>query len=223
MYGWELIILCIGIYIYIYICKYAYIYTYIYIIYNIYTYIPLGALGCAFAPRSIVYPFLCAFRFLLGVGVGGDYPISAIIAAEFAPTKMRGRMIAMVFAMQGVGILLGAVVAIGTLKIFQSQIESDISKLDIVWRILAAGISFPLIISFISYSNIFYHAYLIFLFFLYVYIYIYMYVFSLISISISLSLSHTHTYIYYIYIYSLFLSLQWVYYQLWLLFILEDK
>ena len=39
----------------------------------------------------------------MGVGIGGDYPLSAIIASEFAATKIRGRLMTVVFACQGWG------------------------------------------------------------------------------------------------------------------------
>jgi len=39
----------------------------------------------------------------MGVGIGGDYPLSAVISSEFAATKIRGRMMTAVFAAQGWG------------------------------------------------------------------------------------------------------------------------
>lgn len=39
----------------------------------------------------------------MGVGIGGDYPLSAVISSEFASTKIRGRMMTAVFASQGWG------------------------------------------------------------------------------------------------------------------------
>lgn len=39
----------------------------------------------------------------MGVGIGGDYPLSAVISSEFASTKIRGRMMTAVFAAQGWG------------------------------------------------------------------------------------------------------------------------
>lgn len=39
----------------------------------------------------------------MGLGIGGDYPLSAIISSEFAATKIRGRMMSAVFAAQGFG------------------------------------------------------------------------------------------------------------------------
>jgi len=39
----------------------------------------------------------------MGIGIGGDYPLSAVISSEFASTKIRGRMMTAVFAAQGWG------------------------------------------------------------------------------------------------------------------------
>ena len=39
----------------------------------------------------------------MGVGIGGDYPLSAIISSEFAATRIRGRLMTAVFAFQGWG------------------------------------------------------------------------------------------------------------------------
>jgi PHS family inorganic phosphate transporter-like MFS transporter len=39
----------------------------------------------------------------MGIGIGGDYPLSAVIASEFAPICIRGRMMTTVFANQGWG------------------------------------------------------------------------------------------------------------------------
>ena len=45
---------------------------------------------------------LCFWRFILGFGVGGDYPISATIMSEFSSRRNRGAYIGSVFAMQGI-------------------------------------------------------------------------------------------------------------------------
>lgn len=60
-------------------------------------------------------------RFVLGVGVGGDYPISSTIMSEYSNIKSRGKLVQSVFAMQGFGLLAGAVVglvAIHTMPMF---------------------------------------------------------------------------------------------------------
>src|SRR5487761_1246207 len=55
---------------------------------------------------------LVLFRFLLGIGIGADYPISASYIAEFVSSKHRGKLIASVFAFQGLGILAAVGVSI---------------------------------------------------------------------------------------------------------------
>ena len=55
---------------------------------------------------------LCFFRFWLGFGVGGVYPLSATIMSQYANQRTRGKYIAAVFAMQGVGILVAGVVSL---------------------------------------------------------------------------------------------------------------
>ncbi|KAL3520656.1 hypothetical protein ACH5RR_018805 [Cinchona calisaya] len=57
-----------------------------------------SGLGC---PRAVMGT-LCFFRFWLGFGIGGDYPLSATIMSEYANKRTRGAFLAAVFAMQGV-------------------------------------------------------------------------------------------------------------------------
>ncbi|KAJ1337111.1 phosphate:H+ symporter [Batrachochytrium salamandrivorans] len=97
-------------------------------------------IGSAFASSTLkgidILAVLGIWRFFLGIGIGGDYPMSAIITSEFANVRYRGMMMAAVFAMQGVGILVGGIVAIATLAAFETAIRSDILYLDYVWRIM---------------------------------------------------------------------------------------
>ncbi|KAJ4962603.1 hypothetical protein NE237_022542 [Protea cynaroides] len=89
---------------------------------------------------------LCFFRFWLGFGVGGDYPLSATIMSEYANKKTRGAFIAAVFAMQGFGILAGGIVAIIVSASFKTTypakayrldpIGSTVPQADYVWRII---------------------------------------------------------------------------------------
>jgi MFS transporter, PHS family, inorganic phosphate transporter len=87
----------------------------------------VGAVASAWSP-SIWW--LIAFRGVLGFGIGGDYPVSATIMSECASRRDRGRMVALVFSMQGVGLVIGPLVAIGLLK-------AGISH-DMAWRIMLA-------------------------------------------------------------------------------------
>jgi MFS family permease len=55
---------------------------------------------------------LIGFRFLLGVGIGADYPISSSYAAEFLPARLRGRLLVGAFSFQALGALAGATVGL---------------------------------------------------------------------------------------------------------------
>ncbi|KAI3696022.1 hypothetical protein L1987_79031 [Smallanthus sonchifolius] len=82
-----------------------------------------GSIGCGFSLSrltSMVFVSLGFFRFLLGIGIGGDYPLSATIMSEFANKRTRGAFIAGVFTMQGFGILLSSLVIMIVCSIFEA-------------------------------------------------------------------------------------------------------
>mgnify|MGYP003601098071 FL=1 len=60
---------------------------------------------------------LIAFRFLVGIAIGLDYPIAASYLAEVLPQRKRGKWLVSAFSLQAVGMLLGAVVGIVVLLI----------------------------------------------------------------------------------------------------------
>ncbi|KAH9887839.1 H+ symporter [Xylariomycetidae sp. FL2044] len=77
--------------------------------------IVLSTLCCCLAGQSQalnVTGVLTFWRVMMGIGIGGDYPLSAVITSEFAPTRWRGAMMAAVFSMQGMGQLLAAIVSL---------------------------------------------------------------------------------------------------------------
>jgi PHS family inorganic phosphate transporter-like MFS transporter len=86
-----------------------------------------GAIACAFAP-SIWW--LIGLRFVLGIGIGGDYPVSATIMSEYAGKASRGMLVTLVFTMQAAGLILG--------PLFASALLSTNMSHDLVWRILVA-------------------------------------------------------------------------------------
>ena len=51
-------------------------------------------------------------QFLVGVGIGIDFPVSASYVAETMPKSARSRMVVATIALQSVGMLLGAVAAL---------------------------------------------------------------------------------------------------------------
>ncbi len=89
-----------------------------------------GALGSAFlTPFNGVYE-LIAWRFMLGVGIGGDYATSSVIMAEYSNTKTRGRFLGMVFSMQSLGLVAGPLIALAFLL--------PGAPLFLTWRMLLA-------------------------------------------------------------------------------------
>ena len=85
----------------------------------------LGAVGSALAPG---FAWLVVARFVLGLGIGGDYPVSAVLMSEYANRDDRGRLVGLVFSMQAVGLVVGPLVAVVLLG---SGLGSGI-----VWRLL---------------------------------------------------------------------------------------
>ncbi|RIA93138.1 major facilitator superfamily domain-containing protein [Glomus cerebriforme] len=99
----------------------------------------VATIGSALSPKNLsidMYTIIIVWRVILGLGIGGDYPLSAIITSEFASKKRRGAMMATVFAMQGFGILASGIVSLITLLAFRSAILSNPQNLDYVWRIV---------------------------------------------------------------------------------------
>lgn len=103
-------------------------------------------------PKAVIST-LCFFRFWLGFGIGGDYPLSATIMSEYANKKTRGGFIAAVFAMQGFGILAGGLFAMLMAAIFDATfkapayevdpIGSTVPQADYLWRIVLIIGAFP--------------------------------------------------------------------------------
>ncbi len=69
----------------------------------------VGALGSAFAGGPIS---MIIWRTIMGFGIGGDYPLSAVIMSEYANRENRGKMVGMVFSGQALGFLFGPIVCL---------------------------------------------------------------------------------------------------------------
>jgi MFS family permease len=85
----------------------------------------IGAVSSAFAPNLV---FLIVARFVLGLGIGGDYPVSAVMMSEFSNRRDRGRLVGLVFSMQAVGLIVGPLVG---LVLLTSGMSSSLT-----WRIM---------------------------------------------------------------------------------------
>jgi|BarGraIncu00222A_1022003.scaffolds.fasta_scaffold12288_3 PHS family inorganic phosphate transporter-like MFS transporter len=85
----------------------------------------VGALASAVAPGFI---WLVIARFVLGLGIGGDYPVSAVLMSEYSNRKDRGRLVGMVFSMQALGLIVGPLVG---LVLLSSGINHELT-----WRLM---------------------------------------------------------------------------------------
>ena len=106
---------------------------------------PNGSAGQAIDYGSFgsmnIQAWLLFWRVITGIGVGGDYPCSAVIVSEFATTSDRPQMLAIVFAMQTVGNASGAIVSLVVTKIVQARHPYDYANpeasaraVDQIWR-----------------------------------------------------------------------------------------
>jgi len=87
----------------------------------------VAAVGSALSPSFWV---LVMFRFLLGIGVGGDYPVSAVLMSEYANRKDRGKLVGLVFGTQALGLIIGPLVALALLGAGVAD--------DVAWRVMLA-------------------------------------------------------------------------------------
>jgi putative MFS transporter len=86
---------------------------------------------------------LIIFRFLLGIGIGADYPISSTYVAEFSPKQKRGKLITTTFMFWGIGSLIAAVIGFTfgrfeSVNLFGTQVDT--------WRIMLASGVVPAVV-----------------------------------------------------------------------------
>ncbi|KAL8239427.1 hypothetical protein R6Q59_015994 [Mikania micrantha] len=104
-----------------------------------------SGLSFGYGAKSVIRT-LCFFRFWLGFGIGGDYPLSATIMSEYANKRTRGAFIAAVFAMQGMGIIFAGLTSMIISHIFlkanpapsfqDDPFHSTQRNADYAWRIV---------------------------------------------------------------------------------------
>jgi len=101
---------------------------------------------CSSSVALNVASLISFWRFMTGIGVGGDYPLSAVITSEMADTKWRGGMISAVFAMQGFGQFFAAIMSFIVAVSFKGILQQTenlgdctdecLRTVDIMWRIV---------------------------------------------------------------------------------------
>jgi len=92
-------------------------------------------IGAIFSAFSQNFDQLLLWRFVLGIGIGGDYSASSIIMSEYSNKQDRGKLVGMVFSMQSIGLLVGPLI---TMLLLTLNVP-----LDLAWRLLLAIGSIP--------------------------------------------------------------------------------
>ena len=105
--------------------------------------ITIGSLGSSLSgdnPDFTVYTRIACWRFFLGLGVGGEYPLAATVTSESSSAESRGRLMVAVFSMQGVGALLSTGIVLLALGLGFNASQS--------WRVALAFGAVPAIVAF---------------------------------------------------------------------------
>ncbi|KPM38137.1 hypothetical protein AK830_g8447 [Neonectria ditissima] len=103
------------------------------------------------------------WRFVMGIGIGAEYPLSAVITSEWASTQSRGTMLASVFMMQPVGQALAQLVGLFVLLGFEKthnlremrcgldtlNQEECRKAVDGIWRIVIGSGAVPALLAII--------------------------------------------------------------------------
>ena len=109
----------------------------------------LGSTLCTAAPYPFAFPsrtgaswgntliwVLVITRFVLGIGIGGEYPLAATVSSEQSSAKNRGRQVGLVHAMQAVGQLLSALISLSLVATHARRRPYSQGGLESIWRVL---------------------------------------------------------------------------------------
>lgn len=99
---------------------------------------------CAFAPNLT---WLLVFRFIVGLGLGGQLPVAVSLMSEYAPPEVRGRFIVLLESFWGLGWLAAAFIAYFFIPSFGWQIAFLIGGLPAfyalyIWKKLPESIPY---------------------------------------------------------------------------------
>jgi MFS transporter, PHS family, inorganic phosphate transporter len=97
-----------------------------------------GAIASALTPP--IFPLLLVFRFILGLGIGGDYPVSSTLMSEYSNRRDRGKLITLVFSTQALGLIIGPLLTLLLIAVWMSP--------DLIWRVLLAFGAVPALATF---------------------------------------------------------------------------
>uniref|UniRef100_K3XCB0 Major facilitator superfamily (MFS) profile domain-containing protein n=1 Tax=Globisporangium ultimum (strain ATCC 200006 / CBS 805.95 / DAOM BR144) TaxID=431595 RepID=K3XCB0_GLOUD len=71
----------------------------------------MGSIGCALCAVAQSIEVLAFFRFIAGIGLGGEQPIIGTLILELSPERVRGRMLVYMDAFWAIGSILALVLA----------------------------------------------------------------------------------------------------------------
>lgn len=105
--------------------------------------------ACAWNAVSLI-----TFRFLVGVAIGADYPISVSYITENVPARSRGRLVIGAFTFQAVGALLGAMTGVVILQVFQMLYPAAVEPtIHLAWRwMLGVGLILAIAVGIFRFS-----------------------------------------------------------------------
>jgi PHS family inorganic phosphate transporter-like MFS transporter len=102
----------------------------------------LSGLTVGSGTRAVIFS-ICFFRFVLGVFIGGDYPLSGVLISEFSNTKNRGLLVLLVFSCQGVGYAMSE----AFVSIMAAIWAHTLANPDYLWRVCLMFGLFPALVS----------------------------------------------------------------------------
>lgn len=77
------------------------------------------------SPAISITGLLVFWRIIMGLGIGGDYPLANVITSEYSLKRWRGTMVAAVFSTQALGQFLASLVAFIVIESFKSQTHNS--------------------------------------------------------------------------------------------------
>ncbi|MEM0128228.1 MAG: MFS transporter [Thermoplasmatales archaeon] len=86
---------------------------------------------------------LIIFRFLLGIGIGADYPVSSTYVSEFSPKNERGKLVTRTFMFWGIGSIVAAAVGF---SVGRFEYVNILGRAVDSWRIMLASGVIPAIV-----------------------------------------------------------------------------
>ena len=86
---------------------------------------------------------LVFLSFILGLGIGAEYPLAAASSAEGATDETRGQQLSLVFSLQGLGNVTAGLAGLIVISSFENSAPYSRDNLQDCWRILFAIGTFP--------------------------------------------------------------------------------